>query len=94
MINNDQGKRLVEQFGQGLLLMESTYEQASKYNAQLRQASGMKEERKVVLELYKQGYELVEKWYQKRLMVVKIRRKIISLVPKSLKRAIKRVLGR
>lgn len=94
VINNNQGKRLVEQFGQGLLLMESNYEQASKYNAQLRQASGMKEERKVVLELYEQGYEQVEKWYQKRLAKIRFIRKIRASIPRPVKDGIKKLIGK
>lgn len=91
VINNEQGKKLVEKFGQGIEKFESTYEKAATYNAQLKQASKMKEERKIVLELKKQGYEQIEKWYQKRLSKIKFKRRIRIMVPKWVKKIVRKI---
>lgn len=86
IVNNEQGKKLIEKYGQGIEMWESTYEQASRYNAQLKQPSCMKKERAVVLELQKQGYERIEKWYQKRLSKIRFIRKVRAMIPKRLKK--------
>lgn len=67
-------------------MWESTYEQASKYNAQLKQPSIMKVERSVVFELQKQGYQKIEKWYRKRVAKVRIIRKIRAMISKGIKK--------
>ena len=92
IINNKQGKQLVEKYGQGIMMWDSTYEQASKYNAQLREASHLKDERNIVLELQKQGYEQIEKWYQKRLAKISFARKIRAMIPKWFKAFVRGIL--
>lgn len=92
IINNKQGKKLIEKYGQGIKMWESTYEQASKYNAQLKQASCMKDERAVVLEMQKHGYEEIERWYQKRLAKIKFIRKLRAMIPKWVKKVVRRIL--
>ena len=94
VINNEQGKRLIEKFGQRIEKFQSTYEQASRYNAQLKQASMMKEERAVVLNLKKQGYREIEKWYQKRRAKIKFVRRIRAMVPKWAKSVVRKIIKR
>lgn len=92
--NNAHGSTLIDLYGDGIKKWQSTYEKAAKYNAQLLHPSLPKDERDTVFSLYEKGYAHVESWYQRRLRVVKLKRYIISLVPKRVKRAIKRVLGK
>lgn len=92
IINNQQGKQLIKKYGQGVERRESTYEQASRYNAQLREASHLKDERKTVLKLQKRGYEQIEKWYQKRLAKIRLIRKIKAIIPKKLKKFVRKVI--
>lgn len=92
VVNNKQGENLVGKFGQGIHLWESAYESAAQYNAQLRCASGMKAEREKVFALYGEGYERVDKWYQRRLLFLKCKRKVIELIPSSCKKMIKKCL--
>lgn len=84
--NNSQGEKLIEKYGQGIEIWKSSYEQASRYNAQLRQPSFRKNERAIVFELQKQGYKEIEKWYQKKLAKIKFIRKIRSMIPKWIKK--------
>lgn len=93
VINNEQGRCLVNHFGQGIRLYASTYNQASQYNAQLKQPSQMKTEREMVGSLYKEGYVSIERWYQRRLNKIKRLRKIRDRVPKWLKKSIRYILS-
>lgn len=92
IVNNKQGKRLLQDFGSGILYYRSTYEKAAKYNAQLKKASVLKDERKKVLELYSRGYDKLEKWYIHRMIPVKIKRKVIGMIPRPVKRVVKTIL--
>lgn len=92
VVNNKQGNNLLKKHGQGVLKWESTYAKASKYNAQLIRSSMLKPERKKVFELYEQGYDKIEKWYQKRLAKIKLERKIRKMIPKSLKRVVRKII--
>lgn len=87
MINDSKGKELLELYGKDIILKESSYDNASKYNKQLRQPSVLTPKRDKALNILKnKGYSSLEKWYQKRLLVVKIKRFIISLIPKPIKK--------
>ena len=93
IINTDKGERLLEKTP-GLSLYESSFERASRYNGQLREPSRLKPEREIALGLYREGYEQLEKWYRRRLFVIRTKRAIRRAVPKPVKRAIKKMIGR
>lgn len=92
VVNNEHGHILLTKYGSGILKWESSYENASRYNSQLLRPSILKAERKEVLELYQQGYEKVDEWYQKRLKKVQMKRQIRARIPKGIKRAARKVL--
>lgn len=92
VVNNEQGNNLVKKYGRGVLKWESTYEKASKYNAQMIRSSVLKPERKKVFELYEQGYDKIEKWYQKRLAKIELERKIREMIPQRLKRIVRKLV--
>ncbi|MCD7864670.1 MAG: Coenzyme F420 hydrogenase/dehydrogenase, beta subunit C-terminal domain [Clostridiales bacterium] len=93
IINSEQGERLINQYGNGTKRWDSSYEQAAKYNAQLTHPSEMKPEREIVLNLYRSsGYAEVEKWYQNRLKKIGNRRKLVSMVPKSVKKLVRPII--
>ena len=91
-INSQQGRKLMEEFGNEILTWPSTYENASKYNKQLLQPSQMPEERAEVLARYQNGYEAVDKWYQARLKPIKRRRAVVKMIPKGLKQTLKKLI--
>ncbi len=92
IVNTNQGERLLEQNGSGIKKWESSYENASKYNGQLLHPSMLKPERETVKDLYQDGYEQVEVWYQRRLRKIKWARQLRSLVPQPLKKIIRLIL--
>ncbi len=94
IVNNEKGKQLMEQFGDGILRWTSTYEKASKYNRQLTAPSIRKPERETVLALWRGGYESIEAWYQRRLRKIRFKRSIRRAVPRPVKDCIKRILGK
>lgn len=93
VINNEQGHHLLEQYGKGIRIWKSTYDQASRYNQQLLHPSERPQEREEVLALLQQGYEATETWYQKRLKVVKAKRKLRQMVPKGIKRMVRKIIS-
>lgn len=92
IINNNHGKEMLKRFGEGIKRWPSTYENAAKYNGQLKAPSVMKPEREKVLALYKDGYDKVERWYQHRLLLIKARRMIVHIIPKPFKQAIRMII--
>ena len=86
-------EELIDIFGTGIKMWKSDYEHAAQYNGQLRCPSTLKTERKIVFQMYAEGYEKVEKWYRKRLCLRVIRRTIRRAVPRPLKNVIKKILG-
>lgn len=86
IINNERGNKLVNQYGQGILYLSSSYEYASRYNGQLMYPSPYKCERDYILKKYvTKGYEDVENWYQRRLKKIRFKRNIRSKIPKLIK---------
>lgn len=86
IINNDKGKKLLEDYGKGLYIVKSSYENASKYNGQLKYHSKRTNAVDTVKKLYSsQGYKALENRHYKWLIKYKFKRKIIALIPKGLK---------
>lgn len=85
MINNEQGRDMIEKYGKNITKYESSYQQAAKYNAQLMHPSELKRQREKVINLQKQNYECVERWYQKRRNRIRLERKVRSMIPKRIK---------
>ena len=94
IINNDKGSELLSKYGSGIKCWESSYENASKYNRQLTAPSQLKEERDLVLELARNGYKPLDRWYKKRLIPIKIRRKVRASIPRFIKTTIKKLLDK
>lgn len=95
VVNSDRGQELLRRFGSGIVMKRSSYEEASRYNAQLTRPSAMRAERDVVLGLYREsGYAAVERWYRKRLRKIRLIRAVRAAVPRWVKDTIKKLLGR
>ena len=91
IVNTEKGQNLLRQ-SQNIRVLDSTFEKAQRYNGQLRSPSQLKPERETVLALYRAGYEKVEKWYKRRLAVVKARRSIRKAIPRPVKKVLRRML--
>lgn len=93
IINNEKGNDLVTRYGTKIQKYESSYQQASKYNAQLIRPSVLNDKRNLVLKMYrKYGYEKVDTWYKRKLLVIKMKRKLIALIPQKIKKMIKLII--
>ena len=77
------------------LCFKSSYEKAAKYNGQLSKPSTLKPERKKVFEIYRRGgYSVLDSWYNRKMIPVRIGRKVRSSVPAPVKRMIKAAVRR
>lgn len=92
IINNSQGSKIMKEFGYGIQVWESKYELAAKYNGQLLRAAERKKEREKVFNLYAKGYAYIEKWYDQRHRLCKIKRKIVSSIPPTIKKIMKQII--
>lgn len=81
LVNNEQGKNLMETYGEGLIINESTFENASRWNRQLNQPSRHSDKREKVFKIYQEkGYKGVDKFFIKSVGVRYYVRRIKSVV--------------
>lgn len=92
IINSNQGKKLLKEYGSGIKYWISSYENASRYNRQLSAPSQLKAEREIVLDLAQKDYKLLELWYQRKCIPIKINRFIRQSIPRPVKDIIKRFI--
>lgn len=91
IVNREQGNKLLNMYGSGIERRKSTFENAAKYNGQLTHSSPLKTERAVVMKKYAKGYNKLDKWYQRRMIPIKMTRRIRAIVPKWVKDAVKKL---
>lgn len=94
IINNEQGQRLVEAFGSGIEKRESSFENAARYNGQLKHPSVLKPEREIALRKYAKGYDVLDRWYRRKLFPIKVKRTIRAAVPRTVKDWMKSIVKR
>lgn len=93
LVNTDNGKELIHNFGRNLVLYSSTLENAAFQNEQLNAPCKESDERNAVLELYRTGsYTAVEKWYSKLIGAKKYVYWLWNSLPRSLQLLLKRAL--
>lgn len=90
IINNAQGKELINRHGNDIRKWASSYEQAAKYNAQLLKPSVRPAERDVIFRLSQQSYGVLEKWYRKRMRPIRMKRWVRRIIPRTVKTIIKK----
>ena len=95
IVNSAHGYDMLERYGKGIVRESSTYEEAARYNAQLVRPSAMKEEREIVMHMYrKEGYAPVEAWYRKRLRKIRLVRSFRAAIPTPVKKILRSILRR
>lgn len=94
IVNDAQGQKMISLYGNGIEKRVSTFENAARYNGQLKHASVLKPEREVVLKKYSMGYAAVDKWYRRKMIPIRIQRRIRAAIPRRAKDAIKKILKR
>lgn len=91
IVNNERGKVLLEQYGNGICRELSTFENASKYNGQLKHPSVRKPEREIAFQKYADGYEVLDKWYRRKQFPIKVKRAIRAAIPRTIKNMVKTI---
>lgn len=95
MVNTDKGNNVLEQCEDQFVLMTSDFEKVAKHNDQLHSPSKYSPKREEILKLYKEkGYEAVDQYFHKTCKKDIVKYTISGMMPKGLKRAVKKVIGR
>lgn len=95
LVNTDKGNNVLEQCEDQFVLMTSDFEKVAKHNDQLHSPSKYSPKREEILKLYKEkGYEAVDQYFHKTCKKDIVKYTISGMVPKGLKRTIKKVMGR
>lgn len=95
LVNTDKGNNVLEQCENRFVLMTSDFEKVAKHNDQLNSPSKYSPKREEILKLYKEkGYEAVDQYFHKTCKKDIVKYTISGMVPKGLKRTIKKVIGR
>ena len=68
------------------------YENAAKYNGQLKESSKCPKEREIVLKKYKKGYQYVEKWYRRKQIPINVKENIRKRIPSFIKKFVRKFI--
>lgn len=94
LLNTENGIRSFDKIRKSLTVLETGFEKIAKHNAQLCAPCSCQQERDVILRIYReQGYGAVEQHYRKNCWKVRLTAMVLDLIPKGLKRAMKRMVG-
>lgn len=94
-VNSEAGKQLLNDYGAKIFMTPIDVENALVVNTQLRESPKFSNKRKKILSVYqKKGYQGVETLFKKQIMLERIKRGIKRFIPESMKRIIKKILGK
>lgn len=94
LVNSKEGADAFSQCKSDLYVLETKFENIARHNAQLRMPSSDNQKRMVIMQLYsKNGYDAVEKYFIKTCRKQRVAHWAMSLIPKSVKRKLKRAIG-
>ena len=90
IVNTKQGKKMISNFSNEILILESELGKVKKHNAQLEHPSVLKEEHERILQLYSsKGYEEVDKYYHRKNLIKILLKKIWYKIPLKIRNKIK-----
>jgi coenzyme F420-reducing hydrogenase beta subunit len=93
LVNNEKGMGMIDKIREKLQLTESTYEKARASNHQLNNPTAKSDKRELILKTFREGgfQEVADSYYKNMKKQIVIYR-IISMVPQTVKNAIKKIL--
>lgn len=95
LVNTDKGENILEQCKERFVLMITDFEKVARHNDQLHSPSKYSPKREEILKLYKEkGYEAVDQYFRKHCKKDIVKYTVSEMLPKGLKRTIKKVMGR
>lgn len=93
LINNERGKKIIDEYGEGLAMYPVEIEKIMKINTQLREPACHTVERDKILSIFSNdGYATIEKMFQRKKIIRKIKRGIKKIVPKPIKKVLKQLM--
>ena len=94
LLNSENGVRHFEACSHDLTVLATEFEKVARHNEQLRKPCTERKERDVILRLYReQGYSAVEQHFRKTCRKDRAVSVMMDLMPKGLKRTVKRMIG-
>lgn len=94
LINSETGRQRFDSCREQLEVLETQFDTIARHNQQLRTPSRRSQERERLLALFREeGYPAVERRYRKTCRKARLANYMASLVPKGVKRTLKRLLG-
>ena len=94
IINSEKGFKLMKRYGQDMELYPSEYDKVADYNRQLVKPSEKPKDYESFRKIMANDYSYIEKWYQHKMMPIRINRTIRRMIPSKIKRIIRRMLKR
>lgn len=95
LVNSEKGKRMWDTCQDQLISMPSEFEKIARHNDQLRKPSKYDQKREVILQIFNtEGYSGVDKFFRKNFKQDIAKQTIACMVPKDLKRLVKKLIGR
>ena len=94
LVNTEKGKKIWDVCKEQFSSMPSELEKVARHNDQLRRPSIYHPRRETLLQLFeKEGYAGVERYYKANFQMDIVRQTIEGMIPKDLKRSMKKLLG-
>lgn len=95
LVNSERGLKLLRACEDVLTTMETQYEKIARHNMQLNRPCKFDPEREVIMKQYREkGYKAVEEHYQHTCKNDRLKQRLVSALPKKIKRVIKRMIGK
>ncbi len=94
VINSEKGLELMKRYGQDMELYPSEYNKVAEYNRQMLLPSEKPKDYEEFRKIMNNDYFEIEKWYQHKMMPIRLKRAIRRMVPSTIKKAIRKVWKR
>ena len=95
IVNNKNGRELLNKFSDNILLFQIDVRKATIYNTQLREPAKHTSKRERIMDTFAdKGYAPIEKVFQRQLFIKRCKNKLKQIIPKSIKYTVKKVLKR
>ncbi len=94
VINSEKGYELMKCYGQDMKLYPSEYNRVAEYNRQMLKPSEKPNDYEEFRGIMNNDYSEIEKWYQHKMMPIRVKRTIRRMVPSAIKKAIRKMRKR
>ena len=94
VINSEKGQELMKRYGQDMELYPSEYNKVAEYNRQMLKPSEKPKDYEEFRRIMNNDYSEIERWYQRKMNPIRVKRVIKRMIPPKIKKAIRKVWKR